>query len=315
MTDEGGSGIEVAADPGMREVPVTPARLGKGATSLDVVRAALAAPTARLVQQDPVVRLGEDPEGVHGARVAVRRLRSNLKTLRPVLDRGWSEELREELRWLGGLLGDVRDVEVLRARFEGKIAQLAGPELSAGKVLLDDLESRRLQAHRVLLRGMRSARYAGLLERLVAGCREPRGQGGRAERPAATTGKLMARPWAKLSRSAVALGPSSSDGALHATRIDAKRVRYGAEALAPVFGKRASRFASAAEALQEVLGEHQDAVVAMSWLADRAMASDDPAVAFTAGRLAELEAVSRDRARATSPAVWRRLERGKRFWT
>ena len=82
-----------------------------------------------------------------------------------------------------------------------------------------------------------------------------------------------------------------------------------------MFGKRAARFASAAEALQETLGEHQDAVVAMAWLADRAMEADDRAVAFTAGRLAELETVSRDRAREAWPKAWRRLERRKRFWT
>jgi CHAD domain-containing protein len=102
---------------------------------------------------------------------------------------------------------------------------------------------------------------------------------------------------------------------LHATRIQTKRVRYGAEALAPVFGKRAFRSASAAAALQEVLGEHQDAVVAMAWLADRAMEAEDRAVAFTAGRLAELEVAERVRARRAWPKAWRRLERRERFWT
>ena len=135
------------------------------------------------------------------------------------------------------------------------------------------------------------------------------------DRPAASTGSLMKRPWAKLSGSATALGPGSSDAALHATRIETKRVRYGAEALVPVFGKRAARFASAAETLQETLGEHQDAVVAMAWLTERAMEADDRAVAFTAGRLAELETVSRDRAREAWPKAWKRLERRKRFWT
>lgn len=125
----------------------------------------------------------------------------------------------------------------------------------------------------------------------------------------------MKRPWAKLAVSAGALGADSSDGALHATRIETKRVRYGAEALVPVFGKRAARFASAAGGLQEVLGEHQDAVVAMSWLEDRGMDVDDQAVTFIAGRLAELEAASRDRARQAWPKAWKRLERRERFWT
>ncbi len=124
----------------------------------------------------------------------------------------------------------------------------------------------------------------------------------------------MNRPWARLLKSAAALGSGSSDAAFHATRIDAKRVRYGAEALAPVFGKRAARFAVAAEELQEVLGEHQDAVVAMAWLADRGIEAEDRAVAFTAGRLAELESASRDRARKRWPKAWTRLAGSKRFW-
>lgn len=290
-------------------------RLGDEATALDVIRSAVAGSTIKLVSNDPVVRLGDDPEGVHKARVAARRLRSDLRTFRPLLDRGWAGALRDELRWLGRLLGPVRDAEVLGARLQRRVEEMVGLELASAKVLLDGLESDRLAARRRLLEGLRSRRYEELVVRLVRAAREPVARDGRVDRPAASTGSLMKRPWAKLSGSAAALGSGSSDGALHATRIDTKRVRYAAEALVPVFGKRAARFASAAEALQEVLGEHQDAVVAMAWLADRGMEVEDQAVAFTAGRLAELEAVSRDRAREAWPKAWRRLERKKRFWT
>ena len=289
--------------------------LGDGATALDVIRSAVAGSTIKLVSNDPIVRLGEDPEGVHRARVAARRLRSDLRTFRPLLDRDWAGALRAELRWLARLLGPVRDAEVLGARLQEGVEDMAGLELPSAKVLLDGLESDRLDARRHLLEGLRSRRYEELVVRLVRAAREPVARSGRAERPAASIGSLMKRPWAKLSRSASALGSSPSDGALHATRIETKRLRYAAEALVPVFGKRATRFASAAEELQEALGAHQDAVVAMSWLADRGMEVDDPAVAFTAGCLAEHEAVSRDRAREAWPGAWRRLERRKRFWT
>jgi CHAD domain-containing protein len=289
-------------------------RLGDEATALDVIRSAIAGSTIKLASNDPVVRLGEDPEGVHKARVAARRLRSDLRTFRPLLDRDWAEALRAELKWLGGLLGPVRDAEVLGARLQGWVPGMVGLEVASAKVLLDGLESDRLAGRRRLLEGLRSRRYQELVVRLVRAAREPVAGSERAGRPAVTTGTLMRRPWGKLSGSATALGSGSSDAALHTTRIDTKRVRYGAEALVPVFGKRATRFASAAGALQEVLGEHQDAVVAMAWLADRGMEADDQAVAFTAGRLAELEAASRDRARGAWPNAWSRLERRKRFW-
>jgi CHAD domain-containing protein len=288
--------------------------VGKGATGLDVIRSAVARSTIRLVSHEPITRVGEDPEGVHQARVAVRRLRSDLRTFRPLLDRDWAEALRVELRWLGRLLAPVRDAEVLGARLQERIEAMIGLELASAKVLLDGLEADRLEARRRLLDGLDSRRYGELVVRLVRAALEPVARSGLVERPPVNLGSLMDRPWADLSKRAAALGSGSSDAALHATRIDAKRVRYGAEALAPVFGKRVSRFASAAEALQEVLGEHQDAVVAMAWLADRGIEAEDPAVAFTAGRLAELESASRDRARRRWPKAWKRLERSKRFW-
>jgi len=290
-------------------------RLADEATALDVIRSAIAGSTIKLVSNDPVVRLGEDPEGVHKARVAARRLRSDLRTFRPLLDRDWAGALRDELRWLGRLLGPVRDAEVLGARLQRRVEEMVGLELASAKVLLDGLESDRLAGRRRLLEGLRSRRYEELVIRLVRAAREPVARSGRVDPPAVTTGSLMKLPWARLAGSAKVLGSGSSDAALHATRIDTKRVRYGAEALVPAFGKRAARFASSAEVLQVLLGEHQDAVVAMAWLADRGIEADDQAVAFTAGRLAELEAASRDRAREAWPKAWERLERRKRFWT
>ena len=50
---------------------------------------------------------GDDPESVHQARVATRRLRSDLRTFEPFLDERFAAELRGELRWLGAELGAV----------------------------------------------------------------------------------------------------------------------------------------------------------------------------------------------------------------
>ena len=48
----------------------------------------------------------------------------------------------------------------------------------------------------------------------------------------------------------------------HEIRKAAKRLRYAAESVEPAFGAPATTLAEAAEDLQEVLGEHQDSVVA-----------------------------------------------------
>src|SRR5439155_1633439 len=79
----------------------------------DVIRNALAASVARLIAHDPGVRLGDDPEDVHQARVATRRLRSDLRTFHSLLDADWTQALRQDLKSIGRDLGAVRDTEVL----------------------------------------------------------------------------------------------------------------------------------------------------------------------------------------------------------
>jgi CHAD domain-containing protein len=284
-------------------------------TQLELLRRAIASSTIRLVEQEPIIDLGQDPEGVHDARVAARRLRSDLRTFRPHLDVAWCTSLREELRWLGGVLGQVRDAEVLRNRLGGRIEATPDSGIAAGKVLLDELEMTRLEARRRLLADLGSPRYAELVEQLIVGAVQPIMRDGEADRPAQGAGSLMVRPWRRLAKAIRRLDPAPEDAELHAVRIRVKRVRYAAEALAPAFGKRADRFARAAKTLQEVLGDHQDAVISAAWLTEHGGGADDAAVAFAAGRLAEHEARDRRRSRKAWPRAWERLEGKTRFWS
>ena len=83
---------------------------------------------------------------------------------------------------------------------------------------------------------------------------------------------------------------------------------YTGAFLAPVLGRRATRFARAAAELQEILGEHHDAVVMGQLLRERGIGA--PAeVAFAAGELAGLERAAADRARGDWPAAWKRLRK------
>ncbi|MGZ8626963.1 MAG: CHAD domain-containing protein, partial [Actinomycetota bacterium] len=120
-------------------------------------------------------------------------------------------------------------------------------------------------------------------------------------------------PWKHLKGAIDRVREDPSDEALHAARIRAKRVRYAAEAVAPVFGKRAKAFAQEAAGLQDVLGEHQDAVVATAWLREAAKASASQA--FVAGQLVAMEAEAARVAREAWPDAWKALSRKKlRFW-
>jgi CHAD domain-containing protein len=280
-----------------------------------MVRVALSTSVARLIRHDAVVRLGEDAEGVHQARVAARRLRSDLRTFRSLVEASWDAELREELQWLGMELGAVRDLDVLGDRLRAHASMLPDDDAMTMPKLLDRLRAQRDEARAGMLSALREDRYVVLLDRLVKAANDPAVLEDEADRRAnEVVASLMRGPWDHLETACTSLAPDSADTELHAARIRAKRVRYAAEALIPVVGSPARRFAERAAALQDELGEHQDSVFAAAWLRDQA-AGTSARVAFTAGELGGIEARIQRRARRRWPAAWDRLDRAKvRFW-
>jgi CHAD domain-containing protein len=293
---------------------VAPAAVGGDASAGEAVQAALAASVARLLRHDPGVRIGDDPEDVHQARVAVRRLRSDLRTFRGLLAADWNATLRDELRWLGAELGTVRDTEVLTERLQGRLEALPVEDRAGAAPLLAHLRERWDACRAELLTALRSPRYVQLLDRLVLAAREPALLPEAAEPAAAVLPSLVAGPWRHLRDAVEGLGDEPADEALHEIRIRAKRCRYAAEAVAPVVGKPAREFARAIAAVQEVLGEHQDAVVAEHWL--RAVAGTaDASESFVAGELTALERAAAARARDEWWDVWRDARRKRlRSW-
>ena len=281
--------------------------LDRHATLGDLVEHALAGSVRRLVEHDHLVRLGDDPEGVHQARVATRRLRSDLHTFAPVLDTSW-DDLRAELGWLGTLLGRVRDADVLVARLEERAALLSELDRPCVGVLTQRLRDGRSQDRGALLDAMASPRYSALLDRLGVVARAPTVTRDRADLGARReTRELARRPWQTLRRAIRSLPAHPTDGQLHQVRKRAKHARYALEAITPVAAPSVRQLAERVSDLQDVLGEHHDAVVAASWL--RAVATtavDDPHVAFAAGELAA--SFSRDalRRRGDWERSWRR---------
>jgi CHAD domain-containing protein len=307
-------GARAAGAPDLRE----PDAVDEASLPIEVLRAAVVRSTHRLVAHDPGVRHGDDMEDVHQARVATRRLRSDLRTFGAVVDHEWSEALRDELKWLGGLLGAVRDTDVLLERLEHRLATLDTVDEAAGHRLLAGLHAKRDAARDELLTAMRAPRYLELLDDLHRACRRIPGPLDAGDLGMEVT-DLVRKPWHKLRKAADKLRDDSPDPELHHVRILAKRCRYAAEAVAPAVGEDAGRFAKKVTKLQDVLGEHQDAVIAGQWL--REHASDTAhtdgeegaaAVAFVAGELAMLEQAAAEASRELWPAAWRRA-RAKRL--
>ena len=284
--------------------PATTVR--RGVTAGDAVKAHVAEQVAELLDRDPLVRRDE-PDAVHRMRVATRRLRSALSTFRPLLDPDRTGPLREDLRWLAGVLGQPRDAEVMHARLRAMVDEQPS-ELVLGPVVqrIDDvLLGRYRAAHAKAVAELDSDRCLALydaLEELVA----DRLTGELADRPAADVLPVLVRRDDRRLRRALAaarrIAPGhGQDEALHEARKSAKRLRYSCEAVAPVVGRRALRLAKAATGLQEVLGEHQDSVLTREELRALGAASSRAGHnGFTFGRLHGIE---QERAR-TSTTQW-----------
>ncbi len=255
---------------------------------------------------DPGVRLGRDPEAVHQLRVATRRARALLRAAKGLVDPDWADGLRRELGWLGALLGPVRDLDVLLEHLdEDAAATLEGDDVRAFRRIRARLSAERDVGRVELLAAMGTPRYFRLLDVLESAHGAPAGE------IATPLQEIAAREFARLRRAVKALGKQPGDDALHEVRIDTKRARYAAELAAPVLGKPGTRFLECAKAVQDVIGDHQDACVAEERLRVLARRGGGK-TGLAAGRLIERQRRRKKSARRAFPGAWNSLARAGR---
>jgi CHAD domain-containing protein len=204
-----------------------------------------------LTRFDPGVRRG-DGEAVHKMRVATRRLRSCLKTFKRTF--GAADEVRDELKWLAGLLGEVRDGQVL----QGKL--LDGVEFpEVAELVRGHLEAQVERGRTALDEALESERYLALLDRI--------------DQLVDLTARVEDNPLKRVRNDlhkaddlldqALAAGV---DHELHEARKAYKRARYAVEVFEPSVGRPGRQLVKALTDLQDVLGAHQDSVVARELL-------------------------------------------------
>lgn len=283
-------------------------KLGRRSPAVDLVRVALTTSVEQLVSFEGELRFEPTPERVHKARVCVRRLRSHLRAFRPLLHRGWSKRVRERLDWLDETLSAARDADVMIARIAKRIP--AG-EARGGTDVLAPFLARRETAYRALGEALRSLRYRNLIEALTAAARAPQVLRIAYERADRHLDAVMQPVWRRLRKEVRRAGLEPNDRELHRIRIRAREVRYAAEAVAPVGGGAARRFAKRAEDLQTLLGEQHDAVVASAALQT---VFDAPRGAGLASELAAAETADAAACRKRWRRCWQRLKRSQRFW-
>jgi CHAD domain-containing protein len=285
-------GQEIQASPDLG-----PTEISESSTMGELAFAVLRRQVAVLCEKEPGTRLGEDPEELHDMRVATRRLRAALGLFAGVLPVR-AQVFRDELGWLGRLLGEVRDLDVQQEGLAGLAVAAADWSAGAGAENHDPLaelaallERERGAARTDMLAALDSVRWERLAKGLAAMVQQGPPRRSLATRVPAAIGMpdLVVARHGAVAKAAKRARKSGVVTDFHRLRIRCKRLRYALEFSSEVYGGRTSRYVRHLTALQDELGLMQDAEVASVRLSELATgeAHLPPATIFVMGGLAE----------------------------
>jgi CHAD domain-containing protein len=253
---------------------------------------------------DPGVRHG-DPEAVHKMRVATRRLRSTLRTFKRSFPADQADFLKGELKWLAGQLGEVRDGQVLEHKLLGAVEREGAGFAPIADRVREHLDAKVENGRRALAQDLNDARYLRLLDAVD----ELVGPDDRGE---PNPLKRVRRALDKADRLLDEATLTGEDEPLHEARKAYKQARYAVEVFVAPVGKPAKQLSDRLTDLQDVLGAHQDSVVAREILHE--LGHNDPE-AFRYGILhAHQEQVGRNTMGDLPRVVEPLRERKLRSW-
>jgi CHAD domain-containing protein len=293
-----------------------PTAVNPSQTTGELAFASLRLQFSEMLAHEPGARLGEDPEEVHDMRVATRRMRAGIALFGAALPVR-SRWVRKELGWIARSLGAVRDLDVQIEQLTEWTETAEGGDRKALEPLVRILDKRWRQARRKLIRDLDSRRYDRLVQRGTEMLRHgplPRSTAARVP-IVSVAPSLLAKPHRRVRREGDRIGASSAPAEFHSLRIRCKRLRYALEFLTPIAPKETKAFVKRLVDVQDVLGEHQDAQVAMAHIRDL-VAEDgrtlDPRTVFALGRVVERYDRRATELRARFPHVYREL-RGREW--
>ena len=274
------------------------------------VKTALARHVWWLLAHDPGTRLGREPECVHQMRVASRQLRAVLHAARPLFRKDWEQHLQDALSWLSELLGPARDLDVQLEYFTDEAERLNARDRRPLSRFIAHLQNRRRELHAVLVSELNSARYLELIRRLRQAAHNPI-----VVESEVTLRDLAEREFKALRKAIRQAGPAPSNAKLHEIRIKTKRARYAAELTEQNIGRPATRFIKQARKVQDLLGQHQDALQAEAHVRSFLKHSTSVRAGFVGGLLVERQRRRCKLIRKEAPRLFRRLlKRGKETW-
>jgi len=284
------AGLHVPTTPHLGSTTL-PAHPSVGAVAYVVLRRNLGA----MLDHEAGTRLGEDIEALHDMRVATRRMRAALDLFSGVLPAD-AQRLREELGWLAGDLGAVRDLDVQLERLDRWRDESSREEADALAELATVLNGERDVARQSLLASLDSPRYEHLVADFSSMLLTGPGQGsGRlvkaAQAPAvAVVPELIIRRHRAAAKAARQARRSGVPADFHRLRIRCKRLRYALEFVSDIYDGETRPFVKQVVGLQDCLGLMQDGQVAAARLRSLATAEDSrlsPAAVFAMGAAAE----------------------------
>jgi len=264
---------------------------------------------------------GEDPDELHDMRVATRRQRAALRIAEPHFRRKAIRPVRDGLRTLGGVLGAVRDLDVLLAAARAYRSTLVPQEARALQLLIHSWTRRRDAARVRMLEHLDGQAYADFKEQYACFLDTPTGVRTRAAdafpHPSLVAHVVPAEIWAQYA-AVCAFGtvlPWASVEMLHALRIAGKGLRYLLEFFREVLDPCVEEAIETVVGLQDHLGEVQDAVVTIGLVRDFLAgpeAAASPEAASAAGRYLESRRARVEELRRSVGPTWTGVS-GARF--
>jgi len=292
------------------DFPDSPPIVDPSAPPTEHLKAILKRQVREILVHDPGTRLGKDPEELHQMRVATRRFRALLRTGHAFLDPEWVNLLRREVGWLGGILGTVRDYDVLLADLHHEIGTLSQKDQTTIQHLLGLLETQREMARTTMLEALRSPRFLMVLNQLEHAAYFPE-----TIPTGVTLHEISANQFKKLRRCVGKWDKNCSNEDLHRIRIRAKRARYAAELAEHSVGKPASQFIRQVKKFQDLLGSHQDAVMTEQRLRELLRSSKSVRAGFSVGQIVERLRTRREHVRNRFSPCWKKVrKRGTDAW-
>jgi CHAD domain-containing protein len=225
--------------------------------------------------------------------------------------------LRDEIGWIAEALGAVRDLDVQleqSAEWEARASEAERPSLKALGALLED---QRGEARAQLLAALDSRRFQRLTTAMIGLARSaPLRRSLRSRAPIlAAAPDLIRKRYRKVRKAGDRLGRDSAPAEYHRLRIRCKRLRYALEFLSKVYPEHTAAPIRRLVVLQDLLGLHQDAQVAVARLhelVEQHGSSLPPETIFAMGRIAERHELRAEELRQRFPKDYRKV-RGSRW--